>query len=198
MENAHFKITSFMCSFLFIDLGLLVWAVYQTIQSGPSLLIFFGFEYALLSLSIMNSLCKYWLNSMEAEGVERSLYLFYIDIAIDFFKLLSYVIFFAVVINFYGLPIHIIRDVYLTLRQFVKRCQDFVKYRQATANMEQRYPTPTEQELNMTDRVCIVCREDMVLPDGHGNPPKKLPCGHIFHLKCLKSWLERQQSCPTW
>lgn len=30
------------------------------------------------------------------------------------------------------------------------------------------------------------------------NVPKKLPCGHIFHFHCLKSWLERQQSCPTW
>jgi E3 ubiquitin-protein ligase synoviolin len=27
--------------------------------------------------------------------------------------------------------------------------------------------------------------------------PKKLPCGHIFHFYCLRSWLERQQSCPT-
>ena len=26
---------------------------------------------------------------------------------------------------------------------------------------------------------------------------KKLPCGHIFHLECLRSWLLRQQTCPT-
>ena len=26
---------------------------------------------------------------------------------------------------------------------------------------------------------------------------KKLPCGHIFHLVCLRSWLQRQQTCPT-
>jgi E3 ubiquitin-protein ligase synoviolin len=26
---------------------------------------------------------------------------------------------------------------------------------------------------------------------------KKLPCGHILHLRCLKAWLERQQACPT-
>lgn len=26
---------------------------------------------------------------------------------------------------------------------------------------------------------------------------KKLPCGHILHLRCLKAWLERQQVCPT-
>jgi len=25
---------------------------------------------------------------------------------------------------------------------------------------------------------------------------KKLPCGHILHLHCLRSWLERQQICP--
>lgn len=27
--------------------------------------------------------------------------------------------------------------------------------------------------------------------------PKKLPCGHILHFGCLRSWLERQQVCPT-
>lgn len=27
--------------------------------------------------------------------------------------------------------------------------------------------------------------------------PKKLPCGHVLHFACLRSWLERQQICPT-
>ena len=48
----------------------------------------------------------------------------------------------------------------------------------------------TEEELNSSDRLCIICREDM-------QAAKKLDCGHMFHFKCLKSWLERQQSCPT-
>lgn len=26
---------------------------------------------------------------------------------------------------------------------------------------------------------------------------KKLSCGHIFHFHCLRSWLERQHTCPT-
>lgn len=26
---------------------------------------------------------------------------------------------------------------------------------------------------------------------------KKLPCGHIFHTACLRSWFQRQQTCPT-
>ena len=26
---------------------------------------------------------------------------------------------------------------------------------------------------------------------------KKLPCNHIFHASCLRSWFQRQQTCPT-
>lgn len=24
-----------------------------------------------------------------------------------------------------------------------------------------------------------------------------MPCGHIFHSSCLRSWFQRQQTCPT-
>ncbi|KAG8795579.1 E3 ubiquitin-protein ligase hrd1, partial [Serendipita sp. 399] len=34
-------------------------------------------------------------------------------------------------------------------------------------------------------------------PDSSNGPPKRLPCGHIFHLNCLRSWFERQLTCPT-
>jgi len=73
--------------------------------------------------------------------------------------------------------------------------------------MDQRYPNATADEMTaMSDRTCIICREEMVphqageAPvnvDGPNTTPKKLPCGHIFHFHCLRSWLERQQSCPT-
>jgi len=26
---------------------------------------------------------------------------------------------------------------------------------------------------------------------------KKLICGHLCHVHCLQSWLERQHTCPT-
>jgi E3 ubiquitin-protein ligase synoviolin len=76
--------------------------------------------------------------------------------------------------------------------------------------MNSRYPDATSEELT-NDNTCIVCREVMVpwsQPDAAGQAPrpsllnegmraKKLPCGHILHLRCLKAWLERQQACPT-
>lgn len=103
-----------------------------------------------------------------------------------------------------GLPMHIMRDVYLTFSAFAKRIQDYSNYRKATQNMNDRYSDATAEELN-NDNTCIVCREAMLPygPEGNAARPneslraKKLPCGHILHLRCLKAWLERQQTCPT-
>lgn len=125
----------------------------------------------------------------------------------DFLKLTTYLVFFTIIITFYGLPLNLIRDVYITARSFITRLRALHRYQAATRNMDQRYPNATEAELTATsDHTCIICREDMVLPDQNQVPPndgpnmtpKKLPCSHIFHFYCLRSWLERQQSCPTW
>jgi len=66
--------------------------------------------------------------------------------------------------------------------------------------MNERYPNATEEDLTENDNICIICREEMTVQadNNSSDVPKKLRCGHIFHLRCLKSWLERQQSCPTW
>lgn len=119
---------------------------------------------------------------------------------IDFLKLVVYIGFFITVITHYGLPLHIVRDLYVTSRSFFLKCKDLYQYRQATLNMRERYPTATLDELAGTDRTCIVCREEMEIPVDHATSPmtpKKLDCGHIFHFRCLRSWLERQQACPT-
>ena len=139
----------------------------------------------------------------------------------DFLKLATYMTFFMIILTFYGLPLNIIRDVFVTARSFITRLRALVRYHNATRDMDRRYPDATDAELaEMSDRTCIICREEMqsrnppaqpadagqaaneqpALPpaDGPNMTPKKLPCGHIFHFQCLRSWLERQQSCPTW
>ncbi|KKZ62653.1 E3 ubiquitin-protein ligase synoviolin [[Emmonsia] crescens] len=145
---------------------------------------------------------------------EKGRWVFYLDLVTDFLKLIVYMSFFAILFTFYGLPIHILRDVVLTMRSFGKRVVDFLRYRNATRDMNERYPDATAEEIAAGD-VCIICREEMepwqpaAPPNGEGGParpagpisdrlrPKKLPCGHILHFACLRSWLERQQICPT-
>ncbi|KAH8792985.1 hypothetical protein F5882DRAFT_70132 [Hyaloscypha sp. PMI_1271] len=142
-----------------------------------------------------------------------------LDLITDFVKLGIYVTFFVILLMFYGLPIHIMRDLFLTARSFTKRLTAFMKYRRATRDMNKLYEDATVEDIQRED-TCIICREEM-RPWSVTNPqpppaapgaipparpattvnersrPKKLPCGHILHLGCLKSWLERQQMCPT-
>lgn len=119
----------------------------------------------------------------------------------DTTKLIIYVVFFAVHMLKWGFPIHIMRDVLMTARDFLKRLNSIIRYRRAIQEMN-KYPDATQEELDQ-ENTCIICREEMRVWNGN-NPgavdrirPKKLPCNHILHLGCLKSWLERQQVCPT-
>ncbi|OAA56980.1 ring finger protein [Niveomyces insectorum RCEF 264] len=139
---------------------------------------------------------------IEVPGWEaKGQYVLGLDLWTDFVKLCIYAVFFFVLLSFYGLPLHIIRDLFMTVRSFVKRLGALMKYRQAIRDMN-KYADATEEDLTR-ENTCIICREDMHVwnPDDHTSiersRPKKLPCGHILHLGCLKSWMERQQVCPT-
>lgn len=155
------------------------------------------------------------VNEMELDipgWEEKGRWVFYLDLVTDFFKLIVYLTFFTILFTFYGLPIHILRDVILTIRSFGRRIMDFVRYRNAIRDMNERYHDATAEEVSNED-VCIICREEMTpwQPAEQAAPgrpagarriperlrPKRLPCGHILHFACLRSWLERQQNCPT-
>ncbi|KAG5951115.1 hypothetical protein E4U53_003744 [Claviceps sorghi] len=126
----------------------------------------------------------------------------WLDLVADMIKLGIYIAFFFMLLRFYGLPIHIMRDLFMTSRDFVKRLNALLRYRRAIKELN-RYPDASVDELSQ-ENTCIICREDMRPWDPVNQPgavdrirPKKLPCGHVLHLGCLKSWLERQQVCPT-
>ncbi|KAI8903683.1 hypothetical protein DFJ77DRAFT_281081 [Powellomyces hirtus] len=221
----HVRMQTIMGIMCVVDLAMVLYSVQYTTTKGPSMMIIFGFEYTILLSLVLSTFVKYLLHSYDLRRdrpwEEKSMYIFYVDLMHDLEKLITYFCFFGIVVYYYSLPLHIVRDLYMTLRSFVGRCRDLVQYRRATANMNERYPDATADDLAATDRVCIICREDMEIapgapnvegagadapaagavaaarPAGHPDTPKKLHCGHIFHFHCLRSWLERQQSCPT-
>jgi E3 ubiquitin-protein ligase synoviolin len=224
--RSHFILHIFFACLFAADLGVLR-ASSQSVQAeGPSVMLLFGFEALILATSLLVIATKYALHVYDARVMQRSWerkssVLFHVDLVHDLFKLLAYLAFFAVLMAHYGLPLHLIRDLYLTMRSFLLKMRDVWRYRQATRNMESRYPTASSTELQrLHDRTCIICREDMYGPDEQPPPdplappvpnpppnvpatarasqvPKTLPCGHVFHFGCLRSWLERQQTCPT-
>ena len=142
----------------------------------------------------VSTLCKYGLHvvdgRLEGRWQGKSLMLFYLELVSDVVRLLLYLCFFMLICTYYGLPLHLIRELAITFYNLRERVVKFVNYRRITANMNQRFPDCTREELEAGDDVCIICREQMT-------SAKRLQCGHCFHTTCLITWIERSSSCPT-
>jgi E3 ubiquitin-protein ligase synoviolin len=180
-----------------VDSLFLQYTISETLQRGPSVLLLFAFEYVIQASMIVSTFLKYGFIGidmmLEGRWENKGVYVFYLELITDMLHLFVYLMFFIIVFTFYGLPLHLVRDLYWTFRNFRQRVADFLRYRRVTANMNERFPDATPEDLARCDGTCIICREEMT----PSTQNKKLPCGHVFHLTCLRSWLERQQNCPT-
>ncbi|PSS32924.1 ERAD-associated E3 ubiquitin-protein like [Actinidia chinensis var. chinensis] len=192
---SHIRIVSFMGFLLLIDSLFLYSSIKYLIQTRQaSVSFFFSFEYMILATTIVATFIKYvfYVSDMLLEGQweRKPVYTFYLELVRDLLHLSMYLCFFFVIFMNYGVPLHLIRDLYETFRNFRIRVADYVRYRKITSNMNDRFPDATHEELNASDATCIICREEMTTA-------KRLSCGHLFHVHCLRSWLERQHTCPT-
>ncbi|KAG5559021.1 hypothetical protein RHGRI_008818 [Rhododendron griersonianum] len=192
---AHIRIVSFMGFLLLLDSLFLYSSVRYLIQTRQaSVSFFFSFEYMILATTIVSTFVKYvfYVRDMLMEGQweRKAVYTFYLELVRDLLHLSMYLCFFLVIFMNYGVPLHLIRDLYETFRNFRVRIADYIRYRKITSNMDDRFPDATPEELNTSDATCIICREEMTTA-------KRLSCGHLFHVQCLRSWLERQHTCPT-
>ncbi|KAF0904307.1 hypothetical protein E2562_033276 [Oryza meyeriana var. granulata] len=192
---SHARIVSFMVFLLVVDCLFLSNSLRSLIHKREaSVAIFFSFEYMILATSTVSTFVKYifYVSDMLMEGQweKKAVYTFYLELISDLVHLSLYMLFFIAIFLNYGVPLHLIRELYETFRNFRIRIADFVRYRKITSNMNERFPDATADELNASDATCIICREEMTTA-------KKLLCGHLFHVHCLRSWLERQHTCPT-
>ncbi|XP_030488882.2 E3 ubiquitin protein ligase RIN2 [Cannabis sativa] len=99
----------------------------------------------------------------------------------------------------HGMAFHVV-DValFLNIRALlsgiVKRVKGFRKLRSALGALHAALPDATPEELRAYDDECAICREPMA-------KAKKLHCSHLFHLACLRSWLDQGlneiYACPT-
>ena len=208
------RILSFMVCLLLVDVAFVKFAIERVVAKGPSVVLLFGFEHVILASKMCVGFAKYFVTlvdrAMDGNWQGKGAFVFYLELCADLVHLCVYVAFFSIIFAYYGLPIHLLRDVYVTFRQFKDRVAAFLRYRRVTANLDSRFPDATAEDLDASqggEDTCVVCREKMKMcqthADGSQTPipkqmrAKKLPCSHAFHLHCLRSWLERQQACPT-
>ncbi|KAJ6943228.1 E3 ubiquitin protein ligase RIN2-like isoform X1 [Populus alba x Populus x berolinensis] len=99
----------------------------------------------------------------------------------------------------HGVALHLVDAVLFfniraLLSAIIKRIKGFIKLRMALDALHAALSDATSEELRAYDDECAICREPMA-------KAKRLLCSHLFHLACLRSWLDQGlneiYSCPT-
>ncbi|KAI4467644.1 ring zinc finger protein [Holotrichia oblita] len=191
----HVRVLSLLLVLGALDFHFVQHAYHSTVTKGASVQLVFGFEYAILMTMAVNIAIKYSLYSVdlhsETPWENKAVFLLYTELIMGFIKVILYLTFVVIMVRVYTLPLFAFRPMYYTIRNFKKAFNDVRLSRRAIHNMNTLYPDATAEELSAGDNVCIICREEM------STGCKKLPCNHIFHTACLRSWFQRQQTCPT-
>lgn len=190
--TTHLRLVALCAVLIAADVALSLFCINYTTQHGKSVLILFAFEFGLLVIEMFNMSCRYslWtLDTIRDSGLaSKGLYVMITDLICDALRFVTYLYFFALVFVYYGLPIHIIREVGQSFWELQKNANSFIRYLRLTHNLDSRLPDATPEELG-SDEVCMICYEGMTAG-------KKLPCGHIFHLECIRMWFQTRQNCP--
>ncbi|DBB08780.1 TPA: hypothetical protein ACH3X3_007445 [Trebouxia sp. C0006] len=73
------------------------------------------------------------------------------------------------------------------------KIRTYAHYCKATYNLQHNFPTVVPSQLQSAEEECAICKE-------HMKTAKVLPCGHIYHLGCLRDWLQQSGTdnftCP--
>jgi len=193
----HVRIATLLVLLTTVDFLLVKHAIHSNITQGVSVQLVFGFEYAVLLTFAYSIGAKYVCHTIDLRSPNpwenKAMYLLYMELIVSFVKCVLYMSFLVIMVYIHNFPLFIIRPMYINFKAFKKALRDNIQSRRAIHNMNTLYPDPTAEELAQGDTVCIICREEMTQPAG----VKKLPCGHLFHALCLRSWFQRQQTCPT-
>ncbi|KAK9805241.1 hypothetical protein WJX72_008208 [[Myrmecia] bisecta] len=86
---------------------------------------------------------------------------------------------------------------FLDLRSLIvalfTRIRGYQRYRTATHNLNHLFPDASPAQLMQRCDECAICKDHMQVA-------KVLPCEHLFHLSCLRAWLQQSGSdnftCP--
>ena len=214
IPSTHLGLFILLNCLMVLDIAAVAQCGYDISQNGPSVAILFGFETAILlvtaasctilwNLHVIDGMLHYlhdhtsstqWIHSfLHTWKDHKATLIFAVEVQAQGAKFLFYVTFFAIVLTYYGLPINLFREVYLSFQKLRQRLLAFANYRRLMASMDRFESVANEEDLEEAGRICIICRDEMTLQGS-----KRLPgCGHVFHKSCLREWLVQQQSCPT-
>eukprot|EP00629_Pelagomonadales_sp_RCC1024_P001250 CAMPEP_0119265278 /NCGR_PEP_ID=MMETSP1329-20130426/4133_1 /TAXON_ID=114041 /ORGANISM="Genus nov. species nov., Strain RCC1024" /LENGTH=303 /DNA_ID=CAMNT_0007265095 /DNA_START=133 /DNA_END=1041 /DNA_ORIENTATION=+ len=163
---SHARLCALIWWLAVLDLAALAGCAALCLKQGPSVLLLFGFEFAILGVELGAAAAHYALYAIELRSYDghwpnKGSYAFAFDFFAEVLRFAFYVVFFAIVFTYYGVPLHIVRELWASYVSLRRRLAAYKRYRALTANMDQRFPPATEEELDAAGRVCIICRDEM-------------------------------------
>lgn len=102
------------------------------------------------------------------------------------------------------IPVMLMKDIVWDLITLYQNITMVWKTWRNNRQLDDKLPTVSEESLKAmgVDNICIICMDELI-PEQRSHrriskkyTPKRLPCGHVLHLCCLKNWMERSQTCP--
>ncbi|CAL8091906.1 unnamed protein product [Calicophoron daubneyi] len=202
----HARVISLIFILACVDAYYIKSAYWKPVTHGLSVHMALGVEYFVLMLSLFTISVRYVMHSIDSMREhpwdKKAMYLLYVDIIVGIVRLALYIEFTTIMWRLHPFPLFVARPIYTSVRALKKAIRDVIMSRWAIRYLNTVFPDATNADLAASsDTICIICREDMQIPaDGQqseNSPLKRLPCSHIFHASCLRSWFQRQQICPT-
>mmetsp|Transcript_28362 Transcript_28362/g.67252 ORF Transcript_28362/g.67252 Transcript_28362/m.67252 type:complete len:504 (+) Transcript_28362:53-1564(+) len=88
---------------------------------------------------------------------------------------------------------YLLRRSFQCSKWYIESLEESSRYRKTTVSVGSLLRNPTIEEIEKLDiKACVICRGEMVPTFS-----KILPCGHVYHIRCLQNWVRRQYCCPT-
>ncbi|XP_028812174.1 E3 ubiquitin-protein ligase AMFR [Denticeps clupeoides] len=197
--SSHMHVMSLLVSLLFCCCGLIGISSLLGPVYGMHTLSFMAAECLLVTVRTGHVIMRYsihlWDLSHEGTWEGKGSYIYYTDftmeltmLSLDLMHHIHMLLFGNIWLSMASLVIFMqLRYLFNEVQRRLRRHKNYLR---VIGNMEARFAIATAEEIAANNDDCAICWDAMLTA-------RKLPCGHLFHNSCLRSWLEQDTSCPT-
>ncbi|XP_055268702.1 E3 ubiquitin-protein ligase AMFR [Moschus berezovskii] len=197
--SSHGRVLSLLTAMLLSCCGLAVVCCVTGYTHGMHTLAFMAAESLLVTVRTAHVILRYvihlWDLNHEGTWEGKGTYVYYTDfvmeltlLSLDLMHHIHMLLFGNIWLSMASLVIFMqLRYLFHEVQRRIRRHKNYLR---VVGNMEARFAVATPEELAVNNDDCAICWDSM-------QAARKLPCGHLFHNSCLRSWLEQDTSCPT-
>lgn len=204
-NSRHKKLFGLLVVIIVADLLIAGLGVLHFYGAGIGFVLLSLYECWILLIETVQTLIKYGVYlyydyfgaSLETAWEGRHEFCYFTEFALECVRLISMMSHYVHIWVVDGFSLSIIdlalfmlaNSAFNELRGHLHRLYEYWIVRETINNT---YPTATEEELKEQE-TCSICYETM----SKGGQAKKIKCGHIYHLICIKQWMQQSNTCPV-